>query len=318
MKATNLQKSQCRISEAIKAEARRLGFDAVGFAHAAPVNRDAARAFTQWIADGKNHCMQWAGNYTDLRLDPTALVEGAQTVISLAVNYLPRQIQSVEAPQVARYAYGSDYHEVVRDMARQLAAFIKTATGHECRVCVDSAPILERYWAQQAGIGFIGLNTLLIIPGKGSFFFLCELVTTLQLPADEPCTLSCGECHACERACPGGALSGGTLDAARCLSCQTIENRDEHLPDWVTEKIGNHLYGCDECQLCCPHNRGAQPTTRPEFQAREAVLHLTRQRVLDMTQEQFSATFRHSPIKRAKLAGLRRNATLLGKKPKEK
>ncbi len=262
--------------------------------------------------------MQWAGNYTDLRLDPTALVEGAQTVISLAVNYLPRQIQSREAPQVARYAYGSDYHEVVRDMARQLAAFIKQSTGHECRVCVDSAPILERYWAQQAGLGFIGLNTLLIIPGKGSFFFLCELVTTLSLPPDEPCTLSCGECHACERNCPGGALSGGTLDAARCLSCQTIENRDERLPEWVMEKIGNHLYGCDECQLCCPHNRGAQPTARPEFQAREAVLHLTRQRVLTMTQEQFSATFRHSPIKRAKLAGLRRNASLLRAAPKEK
>ena len=182
MKVTNLQKSQCRIGDDIKAEALRLGFDAVGFAHAAPVSHEAAKAFTQWIAEGKHDCMQWATNYTDLRLDPTRLVEGAQTVISLAVNYLPRQIQEADAPQVARYAYGSDYHEVVRDMARQLAAYIKECTGHESRVCVDSAPILERYWAQQAGLGFIGLNTLLIIPQRGSFFFLCELVTTLPHP----------------------------------------------------------------------------------------------------------------------------------------
>ncbi|UKI42995.1 MAG: DUF1730 domain-containing protein [Porphyromonadaceae bacterium] len=232
-----MQKSQCRIGDDIKAEALRLGFDAVGFAHAAPVSHEAAKAFTQWIAEGKHDCMQWTTNYTDLRLDPTRLVEGAQTVISLAVNYLPQQIQEADAPQVARYAYGSDYHEVVRDMARQLAAYIKERTGHESRVCVDSAPILERYWAQQAGLGFIGLNTLLIIPQRGSFFFLCELVTTLPLTPDAPCTLTCGDCHACERRCPGGALSGGVLDALPCcLSCQTIENRSEQLPEWVNEK----------------------------------------------------------------------------------
>lgn len=311
MKVTNLQKSQCRIGEAVKAEALRLGFDAVGFAHAAPVKEDAASAFTHWLADGKNDCMGWAANYTDLRLDPTRLVEGAQTVISLAVNYLPRQLQPDGAPLVARYACGSDYHEVVRDMARALAAFVKERTGHDSRVCVDSAPILERYWAQRAGLGFIGLNTQLIIPGRGSFFFLCELVTTLELPPDEPCALTCGECRACERNCPGEALRGGVLDAARCLSCQTIENRSEQLPEWVAEKIGNRLYGCDECQLCCPHNRHATPTARPEFQAREGVLKLTREQVLHMTQEQFSATFRHSPVKRTKLAGLQRNARLL-------
>lgn len=313
MKATNLTKSQCRIGDAIKAEALRLGFDAVGFAHAAPVSSEAAQAFTQWISEGKNDCMQWATNYTDLRLDPTRLVPGAKTVISLAVNYLPQRLQDADAPQVSRYAYGSDYHEVVRDMARQLAAYIKEQTGHESRVCVDSAPILERYWAQQAGLGFVGLNTLLIIPGKGSFFFLCELVTTLELDADEPCALTCGECHACERNCPGGALKDGMLNAARCLSCQTIENRSEQLPEWVERCIGNHLYGCDECQMACPHNRDAQPTTRPEFQARESILALTCDGVLAMTQEQFSTAFRHSPIKRAKLAGLQRNAALLKK-----
>ena len=164
MKVTNLQKSQCRIGDDIKAEALRLGFDAVGFAHAAPVSHEAAKAFTQWIAEGKHDCMQWATNYTDLRLDPTRLVEGAQTVISLAVNYLPQQIQEADAPQVARYAYGTDYHEVVRDMARQLAAYIKERTGHESRVCVDSAPILERYWAQRQGLGSSGSTRCSLSP----------------------------------------------------------------------------------------------------------------------------------------------------------
>ncbi|MDO4511408.1 MAG: tRNA epoxyqueuosine(34) reductase QueG [Bacteroidales bacterium] len=309
----NSPTSQCRIGDAIKAEALRLGFDAVGFAQAAPVSAQAAQAFTRWIATGKHDCMQWATNHTDLRLDPTLLVPGARSVISLAVNYLPPRLQPAHAPQVARYAYGDDYHEVLRDMGRQLAAFIKEHTGHDSRICVDSAPILERYWAQQAGLGFTGLNTLLIIPGRGSHFFLCELVTTLALEPDAPCTLTCGDCHACERHCPGGALSGGTLDAARCLSCQTIENRAAQLPEWVASAIGGRLYGCDECQRCCPHNAQAQPTTHPAFQGRESILHLTLPQVLEMTQEQFSTTFRHSPIKRAKLTGLHRNAQLLKK-----
>ncbi|MGM9870007.1 MAG: tRNA epoxyqueuosine(34) reductase QueG [Sodaliphilus sp.] len=311
-----MQKSRCDIAHAVKAEARRIGFDAVGFAQARPVSREVAQAFTQWIAQGKHHCMAWAANHTDLRLDPTRLVPGAQTVISLAVNYLPKQIPLSAPSAVARYAVGNDYHEVLRKMGMQLAAFIESISGHASRVCVDSAPILERYWAQQAGLGFTGRNTLLIIPGRGSFFFLCELVTSLPLPPDEPCTLSCGDCGACERQCPGGALHDGVLDAKKCLSCQTIENRDPQLPDWVAQRIGHRLYGCDECQLACPHNRHATPSFHPEFQARESILSLSAEQVLAMDQAQFSATFRHSPIKRTKLAGLQRNARLMsGAKP---
>ena len=303
--------SPCNIAPAIKAKAAELGFDACGFAHAAPVSTEAAKVFCTWLDEGKNDCMAWAENYRELRLDPTKLVPGAKTVISLAVNYLPQRLQPADVPQVARYAYGDDYHEVVRDMARQLAQFIKENTGHDSRICVDSAPILERYWAVQAGIGFIGLNTQLILPGRGSQFFLCELVTTLDLPADEPCTLTCGNCHACEKACPGGALSNGVLDAARCLSCQTIENHAEQLPEWVADAIGNRLYGCDECQKCCPHNRRATPTQNPAFQPRDAVKNISLASIDAMTQEQFSAAFRHSPIKRTKLQGLQRNAHLL-------
>lgn len=311
MKATILKKSPCDIAQAIKAEARRLGFDAVGFAQARPVSGEAARAFTKWLSEEKHHCMAWAANHTELRLDPTRLVPGAATVISLAVNYLPSQLPlTVDSPW-ARYAVGDDYHEVLRNMGLQLAAYIESASGHSSRVCVDSAPILERYWAQQAGLGFQGRNTLLIIPGRGSFFFLCELVTTLPLPPDEPCTLSCGDCGACERQCPGGALQGGMLDAAKCLSCQTIENRDPELPEWVAQRIGHRLYGCDECQRACPHNRHAIAGRHPEFEARESILSLTAEQVLAMDQTQFSATFRHSAIKRTKLAGLHRNARLI-------
>ena len=310
-----MNESLCNIAQAIKAEALRIGFDAVGMAQAAPVAPSVAEAYEQWIAQGMHHCMQWAANHTPLRLDPTQLVPGARTVISLAVNYLPEQLPPEVASAVSRYAVGTDYHEVLCDMGNRLADFILRLTGHTSRVCVDSAPILERYWAQQAGLGFRGRNTLLIIPGKGSFFFLCELVTTLALPPDVPCTLSCGDCGACERHCPGGALQGGVLNAEKCLSCQTIENRDAQLPQWVAERIGNRLFGCDECQRCCPHNQCAAPSTHPEFQARPDVVTLTPEQVLAMDQAQFSATFRHSPVKRAKLAGLQRNARLAGADP---
>ncbi len=317
-KAIILKNSPCSdIAQRIKDLAKQQGFDACGFAKAAPVDESAKETFVKWLADGKNDCMQWAGNYPELRFNPQLLFAGAKTVISLAMNYLPSQLLPANAPQFARYAYGKDYHEIVRDKAREIAKFIKEETGEESRVCVDSAPVMERYWARMAGIGFIGLNTLLIIPNKGSYFFLSEIITTLDLPADEPCTLTCGSCRACERHCPGGALSGGTLDARRCLSCQTIENHSEQLPEWANKAIGQHVYGCDECQLCCPHNRGAKPTTITEFQPSDEFLNLTAEEILTMDREQFNKTFRHSPVKRTKLAGLQRNVRLLKKSRRE-
>lgn len=272
------------------------------------VDDEAVWHYDQWLAQGKNGCMAWAGNYPDLRRDPTLLLPGAKTVVSLAMNYYPADVKREELPQFAYYAYGRDYHEVMRDRARQLAQFLKTETGHESRVCVDSAPMRERYWAQRAGIGFIGLNGLLIVPGKGSYFCLCELLTTLELQPDEPCRLTCGECHACERHCPVGALQGGSLDARKCLSCQTIENHIPELPDWVREALGNRVYGCDECQLVCPHNSQAAPTAIPEFLPNDEFMNLDLETIRNMTQAQFSRIFSHSAVKRAKLAGLQRNA----------
>lgn len=305
------------MASGIKAIAHDVGFDACGFAQAHAVDEKVVSAYEQWLARGKNACMHWAGNYLDLRFDPQQLFPGTKTVISLAMNYLPEKLLPHDTPQFARYAYGKDYHEIVRNRAYSVANFIQDNTGCACRVCVDSAPMLERYWAQRAGLGFVGLNKMLIIPHRGSYFFLCEILTTLELPPDEPCTLDCGLCHACERHCPGGALHDGELDARRCLSCQTIENHDEALPASIRQVMGNHIYGCDECQLCCPHNRGAVATRIQEFQPSEEFLNLTLDSIQSMTRSEFNRIFRHSPVKRTKLAGLQRNATHLKDKRKK-
>ncbi len=295
----------------MKQQARLLGFDACGYAQAGPVSSQAADRYGQWLAQGKNGCMAWAGNYRDLRCDPTLLLPGAKTVISLAMNYYPRRFKPAGTAQMAYYAYGRDYHEVVRDRARQLARCIEQLTGCTSRVCVDSAPVLERYWAQRAGIGYPGLNGLVIIPGRGSYFFLCELLTTLELPPDAPCTLTCQGCHACERSCPAGALQGGAVDARRCISCLTIEYRGAELPQWLATAIGDRVYGCDACQQCCPHNCDATGTAVPEFQPSDELLALTLDDITGMDQARFSRLFSHSAVKRAKLAGLQRNAAFI-------
>ena len=299
------------IATRIKSQAASLGFDACGFAAATPVDDEAVARYDRWIELGHNGCMQWAAGHRDLRRDPSLLLEGAQTVISLALNYYPTRFQPPEAMRVAYYAYGRDYHEVLREKLTELAHFIEQITHCATRPCVDSAPIRERYWAQRAGIGFSGRNNCLILPGKGSYFFLGEIVTTAQLPPDEPCELSCGDCGRCIEACPSGALTGdGAVDASRCLSCLLIENHDEQLPDWVGEVVGDKVVGCDECQLCCPHNVHAVATTVEDFAPADAVMTLTRDRIAQMTSGEFKRTFAHSAISRLRHKTLRRNADL--------
>lgn len=294
-------------ASSIKQRARELGFDACGIARAGRVDHEAAWRYARWLAQGRNGCMQWAERHCDLRDDPGLLLPGARAVIVVAMNYYPARFQPREAPQFAYYAYGRDYHEVVKQRLWQLAALIEQMSPCQTRVCVDSAPIRERYWAQRAGLGFIGLNNALILPGKGSYYFLGVILTTLSLDPDAPCTQSCGECQACIQACPTGALTGdGAVDARRCLSCLTIEHRGD-LPQWVSGVIGNRVFGCDECQKCCPHNRQARPTTIAELQPTDDFLSLTRERIAQMDQAEFSRLFSHSAVRRAKLAGLQRN-----------
>lgn len=263
--------------------------------------------------------MEWAARHRELRDDPEGLLPGVKSVVVVAMNYYPPRLQPDDAPQFAYYAYGRDYHEVMKQRLWQLAAAIEQMSPCQTRCCVDSAPIRERYWAQEAGLGFIGLNNALILPGHGSYYFLGIILTTLELePSFTPPSSGgarrgynpCGECRACIAACPSGALSGdGAVDARRCLSCLTIEHHGE-LPQWVAGVLGNRVFGCDECQKCCPHNRHAQPTTVTELHPSDDFLALTRECLAQMDQAEFSRLFSHSAVKRAKLAGLKRNLSL--------
>ncbi len=299
------------------------GAYASGVAEITPLPDSEVDAYQLWISEGMNGGMAYMANHADIRRDPGLLLPGAVSLISCAFSYYYPVKWGSDGLRWARYSLGTDYHEVVRARLGEVADWITQQTGAECRVCVDTAPLRERYWAVQAGVGFIGLNDQLIIPGAGSYFFLGEILTTLPLEADPPCTLSCGSCRACHRACPGKALSlqpGGTrsaalatsaaasrpvVDARRCLSYLTIEHRGD-FPEGT--ELGNHIYGCDVCQEVCPHNFNPPVTEIPEFIPRAEILSLTRADILAMTRLDFSRIFSHSAIKRTKLTGLHRNA----------
>lgn len=285
-----------------------------GIARVEAVDADTVTGYDRWLSEGMNGEMAYLEKYHDIRSNPALLLPGARSVVSCAFNYWWGPVDS--PLRWASYALGDDYHDVVRGRLQSVADAITAETGAECRVCVDTAPILERYWAVRSGVGFIGLNQQLIIPGAGTHFFLGEIITTLDLTPDAPCTLTCGECRRCLHACPGGALRENdkapgnpateiTLDSRRCLSYLTIEYRGE-FPDGT--RPGKHIYGCDVCQEVCPHNSKAPLSDIEEFRPRPAILRLDTDAILAMRQEDFSAIFRKSAIKRTKLTGLRRNA----------
>ncbi len=259
--------------------------------------------------------MDYMERYDDIRANPSLLLPEAKTVISLALNYYPKVLQPADAPQFSYYAYGEDYHDVARRRMKPLADFICKEYGGECRLCVDTAPLRERYWAQQAGIGFLGRNNQLILPGKGSYFFLCELLTTASIAPDTPCLLRCGNCHRCVDACPVGALPPdyGCLDARRCISCQTIESRLP-LPPGIARKLDRRMYGCDACQQACPHNAHPIPTAIEEFAPSEEFLAISDESMTRLSIDDFRRLFRHSAVKRAKYEGLMRNFAALQNK----
>ena len=308
--ATDSSLSRCK--EQIKNLASTLKFSACGFAKVAEVEPVMRHAYRKWLSEGKHSVMSYMENYPDIRDNPKLLLDGAKTVISFAAGYYPTLRQPADAPQFAYYAYGHDYHKVVRHRLEEIASFIKETAGGECRVCVDTAPIRERYWAQQAGIGFIGRNNQLIIPGKGSYFFLGEILSTVEFPPDEPCRIKCGNCRLCADSCPTRAIPSdySAVDARCCISCQTIESRLP-LPEKVAERLGNRVYGCDTCQQVCPHNKNAVPTEIPEFEPSEEFLSLDSDSLNAMTEEKFRKIFAKSAVKRAKYTGLMRNINAL-------
>lgn len=302
------------LKDKIKAEASRLGFFVCGFARAEPVSEAMRLHYLGWLADGRNADMAYLGNNLDKRFDPRLLMPGVKTIVVVAQNYFPARRLPEGEPQIADYALGLDYHDIVKQKLRQLAATVGIA---DYRAFVDTAPVLERYWAVRAGLGWIGKNQQLIIPHAGSEFFLGELFVTVELPPDEPLPNRCGTCHRCVDACPTHALSLPAtcvegygditrFDARLCLSYQTIENRGELTVD-AKAAMGDTFYGCDRCQRACPWNRFAKPSTEPLLQPREELLAMTRQKWGNLTEEDYRRLFKGSAVKRAKYEGLMRN-----------
>lgn len=301
------------ISQFIKQKATEIGFSACGIAKVAKAESEEAY-FDQWIAEGCHASMRYMENHRDIRLNPEGLVEGAKSVISVALNYYPEVRRDPAEPYISYYAYGEDYHVIVKDKLRQLWKAITEyhPSNNEARVFTDSAPLLERYWAWKAGLGWIGKNTNLIIPGKGSFFFLGEIVTTLEIDTyDSPKKNHCGSCTRCLDACPTGALEEPKrLNARKCISYLTIEHRGE-IPGEQASLLGNRIYGCDTCQAVCPWNRFAMPTAVATFHPTPSLLSLKKDDIKALSREDYNRIFAHSAVKRAKYEGLLRTIQYL-------
>lgn len=309
------------LTQYIKAEATRLGFDVCGISKAEKVDEKVCQAFRNWISAGNQATMDYMANHIEKRLDPTLLVEGTKSVISVAMNYFPKQ--EIEGYQLAWYAYGKDYHDVMKEHLFQLLQYIKQIIPEaEGRCFCDTAPIMERYWAEKSGIGWRGKNTQLIIPHHGTAFFLGEILINLELCYDEPQKNHCGNCNACQESCPMQALYIDSetgypmLNANLCLSFQTIENRGEISPE-AQEKMGHCIYGCDLCQKVCPHNSFAQPTTHKEFIPTKELMEMTPEKWQKLSVEQYQALFKGSAVKRAKYGGLIRNIKAISSKSKK-
>lgn len=314
------------LTEAIKAEAKHLGFFAYGVAKAEAVDDTTARHIKDWIQKGNYADMDYMTNYTDKRLDPRLLMNGVKSIVSVALNYAPNKTIPKGEYQFAAYALGKDYHDIMKDKLRQLATkfgfedelYSDNQITNKCRIFVDSGPVLERYWAEKAGLGWTGKNHQLIIPHAGSMFFLGELFLDVELEYDIPIKSHCGKCHKCIDACPAKAISeNNEIDAERCLSYQTIENRND-ISENVAMEMGDTIYGCDKCLTACPWNKFAQPNNTPELQPKEELLNMTKEKWQSLTEEEYRELFKGSAVKRAKFKGLKRNIDAVACINKEK
>ena len=304
----------------IKLEALRLGFTHVGLAPAEPVPDEVMACYEHWLREGRQGEMHYLENHLDLRRDPRLLLPGAKTVVSLAMSYNPGQQPTQKG--LAWYAQGRDYHDVIRERLKTLLQnTLRTpslqgrAGGGSYRICVDTAPIMEKYWAWRCGLGWIGRNRQLVIPHEGSAFFLSELLLTWEADqydeplCDNPMFSLCGKCKRCLDACPTGALTEEGLDARRCLSYLTIEHHGD-LPANTKPLLDECFYGCDRCLRACPHLSKAQPTPVEEFRPSSELLQMTDADWQHLTVEQYRNLFRGSAVKRAKYEGLMRNINM--------
>jgi epoxyqueuosine reductase len=297
----------------IKNEAKRLGFDFCGISKAQFLEEEASR-LEKWLAEKKHGQMRYMENYFDKRLDPRLLVDGAKSVISLLYNYYPSQIQNPEAPKISKYAYGNDYHQVIKNKLQEFLVSIKEQVGNvNGRAFVDSAPVMDKVWATKSGLGWVGKNSNLINKQQGSFFFIAELIVDLDLEYDGPIKDYCGTCTRCIDACPTNAISQPyVVDGSKCISYLTIELK-ENIPTEFKNKMDGWAFGCDVCQDVCPWNSFSLPHTEPEFNNSNGLLNYTEAEWNEMTEVTFNTVFKHSAVKRTKYKGLKRNLLFIKK-----
>ncbi|MEW7293075.1 tRNA epoxyqueuosine(34) reductase QueG [Aquimarina sp. 2304DJ70-9] len=304
--------SRAKHTQLIKSEAKRLGFLSCGVSQAGFLEQEAPR-LENWLKKNMHGEMSYMENHFDKRLDPTKLVEGSKSVISLLLNYFPSEEQKdPSAPKISKYAYGTDYHFVIKDKLKELLHFITEEIGDvHGRAFVDSAPVLDKAWAAKSGLGWIGKNSNLLTQQVGSFYFIAELIVDLDLEYDTPVTDHCGTCTACIDACPTQAIVDPyVVDGSKCISYFTIELKEE-IPDSYRGKFNDWMFGCDVCQDVCPWNRFSKPHNEPLFNPKPELLEMTKKDWEEITQEVFSKVFQKSAVKRTKFSGLRRNIQFL-------
>jgi epoxyqueuosine reductase len=299
-------------SQLIKLEAQRLGFDFCGISKADFLEEEAPR-LEQWLKNGMHGKMHYVENYFDKRLDPRKLVDGAKSVVSLLLNYYTEKKQEdLEAPKISMYAFGKDYHYVIKKKLKELLNFIQEEIGEvNGRVFVDSAPVLDRAWAKKSGLGWIGKNTNLIHPKAGSYFFIAELILDLELEPDTPINDYCGTCSLCIDACPTGAIiKPYIVDGSKCISYFTIELKED-IPKEMKGKFENWTFGCDVCQDVCPWNRFSKPHHENDFEPKKEMLQMKKEEWSELTEEVFKKIFKDSALNRAGFNGLKRNINFI-------
>lgn len=302
-----------KYTKLIKAEAQRLGFLSCGISKAGFLEQEAPR-LENWLNNQMNGQMIYMENHFDKRLNPTLLVDDAKSVISLLLNYYPSEIQNQDSYKISKYAYGQDYHHVIKEKLKELLHFIQSEIGEVSgRAFVDSAPVLDKAWAAKSGLGWVGKNSNLITQKVGSFYFIAELIIDLELEYDSPTTDHCGSCTACLDACPTEAIVAPyVVDGSKCVSYFTIELKD-NLPQEMKGKFNDWMFGCDVCQDVCPWNRFSKPHNEPLFQANPDILNFSRADWEEITVDTFQKVFKNSAVKRTKYEGLLRNINFLKK-----
>ncbi|MBS1641431.1 MAG: tRNA epoxyqueuosine(34) reductase QueG [Bacteroidetes bacterium] len=296
-------------TKVVKNIAQQLGFNYCGIAKAVSLDEDARR-LESWLHKGFHGKMQYMENYFDLRINPQKLVPGAKSVITLMQNYFPTEQQKTNTPHIAKYAYGKDYHFIIKDKLHEFLFELNTQIGEITgRGFIDSAPVLERAWAIKSGLGWVGKNGNLITKQSGSFYFIATLIVDIELNYDEPYAKDyCGSCTKCIDSCPTNAiLPNKTINGSKCISYFTIELKDEILPNEMKNKFNNWMFGCDVCQDVCPWNRFSKPNTDNSFVPIPEILNLSTKEWEVMSEETFKKVFKYSPLKRSKYSGIIRN-----------